>query len=75
MQHERHGCYQDEEIPLNKAKQLWKVFYRLERIARREHLKSVPDLMLWGTSCVLIQENGEAKHIPIEKVKKEDLDS
>jgi len=49
------------------AKQWWKKTYRLMRIIRREHIKSIPDLMCYGQSILKINGNGEVEHVPFNQ--------
>lgn len=51
------------------AKQHWKRYYRLLRVARREALKSAIDMMCYGTGAVFIPNNGsDPRHIPTENI-------
>lgn len=55
------------------ARKIWKVRWRLIRIARRETRKAWKDLVLFGTSAVFVNEHGEARHIPTPQLVNSDL--
>jgi len=40
------------------AKQRWKKLYRAIRVSRRENLKAIEDMMLFGTGCVFVPNDG-----------------
>lgn len=52
----------------SRAREWWKAIYRNMRIARRETLKANNDLAIYGNSVVFVNNDGEVKHIPWEKM-------
>lgn len=52
-------------MPMNR--QQWKIYYRLQRIVRREERKARADMLMYGTGFIQIV-NGEPKHIPAPDV-------
>lgn len=50
------------------AKERWKKFYRLLRIARRESKKATEDMILYGSGFVRMKENGESERVEPWKV-------
>lgn len=53
---------------INPYRQVWLVYYRLERIVKRESAKAYSDAILYGIGCVKVDDNGEAQHISIDEI-------
>ena len=53
----------------SRAREWWKAIYRKLRIAKRETRKANIDLVAYGTGIVFVDKDGEAKHIPLGKMK------
>jgi hypothetical protein len=41
------------------ARGIWKTFYRKIRVCKRESLKAGNDMMVYGTGCVYVPNNGD----------------
>lgn len=61
-----------QDFKTSKARQAWKRLWRLARIAKREHQKSMVDVAAYGNSMIFIDASGEAKHVPINEWSWED---
>ena len=63
-------CVYITDLPRTWTKAMWLWFYRLTRISVREQEKASIDMLLFGSSFICYQDNGEPKHIPIQEVFK-----
>jgi len=48
------------------ARDHWRAIHRLARIARRETMKAVNDMLIYGTGAVFVPNDGEPSHVPLE---------
>ena len=55
------------------AREAWKIYYRMIRVARREALKATMDMVFYGTGAVMIPGNSDdPKHIPFADLRLEE---
>ena len=51
------------------AREHWKRYYRVLRIARRETLKAASDMLVYGTGVVIISSTDHLpRHIPMKDI-------
>ena len=50
------------------AREKWRKTYRMMRIIRRESDKAAIDQMIYGSSCIKMNDNGEPEHVPIMEI-------
>lgn len=51
-----------EAAPTPRAK--WKVLYRHLRISRRVAVAVLNDMMIFGTGCMFVGDDGDVRHVP-----------
>lgn len=47
------------------ARDHWRALYRAARVARREALKAMEDMLIYGTGVVVVRPDGEVAHVPL----------
>ncbi|WP_338615531.1 hypothetical protein [Pigmentiphaga sp. CHJ604] len=50
------------------GREWWRTYYRLLRIARREHANAYADSAIYGTGVVVYDDKGIAQHIPMGEI-------
>lgn len=51
------------------AKRWWKKYYRLQRVAKREAMKSLLDMTIYGTGAVFVPNDGsDPRYVPISEI-------
>lgn len=55
------------DVPRTFTKPMWRVLYRLHRIAARESSKVIMDMVIYGTGFYRVSGDG-INHVPLDEV-------